>query len=146
MEGVDFLFAPNPGEPPKPLRVVASSGEMSRVMLAVKSALAEQDSIPLMVFDEIDANVGGEIAHAVGAKMASLGKRHQVVAITHLPQVAAVAHCHYVVCKVVEGEKTRSLLRQVEGKDRVVEIARMLGGSGKPELALAGNLLAERSA
>ncbi len=144
-ESVDFLFAPNPGEPPKPLRIIASSGEMSRVMLAVKSALAEQDSIPLMVFDEIDANVGGEIAHAVGAKMASLGTRHQVVAITHLPQVAAVAHCHYVVCKVVEGGKTRSLLREVEGHERVKEVARMLGGGGKPELALAGNLLAGRA-
>ena len=108
-ESVDFLFGPNPGEPPKPLRIIASSGEMSRVMLAVKSALADQDQIPLMVFDEIDANVGGEIAHAVGAKMASLGKRHQVVAISHLPQVAAVAHCHYVVRKEVEGKKTRSL-------------------------------------
>ena len=78
--------------------------------------------------------------------MASLGKQHQVVAITHLPQVAAVAHCHYVVCKVVEGEKTRSLLREVDGQERVEEIARMLGGGGKPELALAGNLLAERAA
>lgn len=145
MEAVDFLFAPNPGEPPKPLRITASSGEMSRVMLAVKSALAEQDSIPLMVFDEIDANVGGEIAHSVGAKMASLGKRHQVVSITHLPQVAAVAHCHYVVRKEFEGEKTRSLLRKVEGKHRVAEIARMLGGGGEPELALAGNLLAGRA-
>ena len=145
MESIDFQFSPNPGEPPKPFRIIASSGEMSRVMLAVKSALADQDSIPLMVFDEIDANVGGEIAHAVGAKMASLGTRHQVVAITHLPQVAAVAHCHYVVCKVVEDEKTRSLLREVEGHERVEEVARMLGGGGKPELALAVNLLAQRA-
>ena len=146
MENIEFLFSPNPGEPSKPLRIIASSGEMSRVMLAVKSALADQDSIPLMVFDEIDANVGGEIAHAVGAKMASLGSRHQVVAITHLPQVAAVAHCHYVVCKVVEGKKTRSLLREVEGHERIEEVARMLGGGGKPEMALAGNLLAGRTA
>ncbi|MFV1994314.1 MAG: DNA repair protein RecN, partial [Verrucomicrobiales bacterium] len=140
-ESLDFLFAPNPGEPPKPLRVIASSGEMSRVMLAVKSALAEQDSIPLMIFDEIDANVGGEVAHAVGAKMASLGIRHQVVSITHLPQVAAVAHCHYVVRKEVVGGKTRSLLQRVEGEDRVSEVARMLGGGGAPELQLAGTLL-----
>jgi DNA repair protein RecN (Recombination protein N) len=142
MESVEFLFSPNPGEPSKPLRIIASSGEMSRVMLAVKSALAEQDAIPLMIFDEIDANVGGEIAHSVGRKMASLGERHQVVSITHLPQVAAVADYHYVVQKEIEGEKTRSLLRKVEGESRIAEIARMLGGGGEPELALAGNLLA----
>jgi DNA repair protein RecN (Recombination protein N) len=141
MEGVDFLFGPNPGEPSKPLRIIASSGEMSRVMLAVKSALAEQDPIPLMVFDEIDANVGGEIAHAVGAKMAALGRQHQVVSITHLPQVAAAAHCHYVVRKEVSGERTRSLLREVTGDLRVGELARMLGGTGDSERALAEAML-----
>ncbi len=78
--------------------------------------------------------------------MASLGKTHQVVAITHLPQVAAVAHCHYVVRKEVEDKKTRSLLREVNGKERIEEVARMLGGGGKPELALAGNLLAQKAA
>ncbi len=142
LEEVDFLFAPNPGEPPKPLRVIASSGEMSRVMLAVKSALAQQDQIPLMVFDEIDANVGGEIAHAVGAKMAALGDQHQVLSITHLPQVAAAAHCHYVVSKEFGKGSTRSLLRQVEGESRVAEISRMLGGGGKSAEALAETLLA----
>lgn len=140
-ETVDFQFAPNPGEPPKPLRVVASSGEMSRVMLAVKSALADQDQVPLMVFDEIDANVGGEIAHAVGRKMASLGERHQVVAITHMPQVAALAHHHYVVCKEFAGDSTRSTLRHVDQTERVAELARMLGGVGKETLALAARML-----
>lgn len=140
-ESIDFLFAPNPGEPPKPLRVVASSGEMSRVMLAVKSALADQDQIPLMVFDEIDANVGGEIAHAVGRKMASLGERHQVVAITHMPQVAALAHHHYVVCKEFAEDSTRSTLRPVAGDERTSELARMLGGVGKETLALAARML-----
>lgn len=141
-EQADFVFAPNPGEPPKPLRVIASSGEMSRVMLAVKSALAEQDQIPLMVFDEIDANVGGEIAHAVGAKMASLGKQHQVVAITHLPPVAASAHCHYVVCKEFSKNSTRSTLKEVSGENRVSELARMLGGGGDSAKAHAKTLLA----
>ncbi len=144
-ETVDFLFAPNPGEPPKPLRVVASSGEMSRVMLAVKSALADQDQIPLMVFDEIDANVGGEIAHAVGRKMAALGERHQVVAITHMPQVAALAHHHYLVCKEFAEDKTRSTLRAVSEKDRVAELARMLGGVGNEALALAQSMLGKAS-
>jgi DNA repair protein RecN (Recombination protein N) len=141
LESVDFLFGPNPGEPSKPLRIIASSGEMSRVMLAVKSALAEQDPIPLMVFDEIDANVGGEIAHAVGAKMAALGGQHQVVSITHLPQVAAAAHCHYVVNKEVSGKRTRSRLREVTGDLRVSELARMLGGTGDSERALAEAML-----
>ncbi len=138
---VDFLFGPNPGEPVKPLRVIASSGEMSRVMLAVKSALADQDQIPLMVFDEIDANVGGEIAGAVGKKMAALGTRHQVVAITHMPQVAALAHFHYLVTKEVENKTTHSRLEEVDGKTRLEELARMLGGGGDEAIALAEKLL-----
>ncbi len=142
VETVDFLFGPNPGEPLKPLRVIASSGEMSRVMLAVKSALAEQDRIPLMVFDEIDANVGGEIAVAVGRKMAFLGQRHQVVAITHMPQVAALAHRHFLVTKEVENDTTNSRLEAVEGKARVHELARMLGGVGPETVALAEKMMA----
>lgn len=145
LEEADFLFSPNPGEPPKPLRVIASSGEMSRVMLAVKSALAQQDQIPLMVFDEIDANVGGEIAAAVGRKMASLGKQHQVVAITHMPQVAALAHCHYVVSKEFANDSTRSTLVEVRGESRVAELSRMLGGGGASAKALAVSLLEEAS-
>ncbi len=141
MERADFQFAPNPGEPFKPLRVIASSGEMSRVMLAVKNALADQDRIPLMVFDEIDANVGGEIARSVGQKMAALGEKHQVVAITHMPQVASLARHHYSVSKEVRGGKTRSSLRGVKGKARVGEIERMLGGSGETARALAREML-----
>ena len=140
-EAIDFLFGPNPGEPLKPLRVIASSGEMSRVMLAVKSALADQDRIPLMVFDEIDANVGGEIAGAVGRKMAFLGERHQVVAITHMPQVAALAHRHFLVTKEVENDTTNSGLEQVEGEKRIEELARMLGGVGPETRALAEKML-----
>ncbi len=142
LEAVDFLFGPNPGEPLKPLRIIASSGEMSRVMLAVKSALADQDQIPLMVFDEIDANVGGEIAGAVGRKMAYLGARHQVIAITHMPQVAALAHRHFLVTKEVENKVTNSRLEGVEGKNRTKELARMLGGIGPETLALAGKMMA----
>src|SRR4029434_1323804 len=98
-DSVELLFSPNPGEPLKPLRAIASSGEISRLMLAVKSALAAHDAIPLLVFDEIDTNVGGEIANAVGTKMQALGRDHQVICITHLPQVAATAPCHFVVRK-----------------------------------------------
>ncbi len=142
MEGVDFQFGPNPGEPLKPLRQVASSGEISRVMLAVKSALADQDATPLMVFDEIDANVGGEIARAVGEKMAALGENHQVVSITHFPQVAGVASQHFVVEKLVESGRTLSTMREVAGKERVEELVRMLGGGdGKQAVAMAKSLL-----
>ncbi len=127
-DGVEFQFMPNPGEPAKPLRTIGSSGEISRVMLAVKSALADQDKVALLVFDEIDANVGGEVAHAVGAKMAGIADRRQVIVITHLAQVAARGHQHFVVDKVVEGKRTFSKLNLVEEDLRVEEIARMLGG------------------
>ena len=141
LENVEYLFGPNPGEPLKPLRQVASSGEISRVMLAVKNALADQDSTPLMVFDEIDANVGGEIARAVGEKMASLGERHQVVSITHFPQVAAVAHHHFLVEKRVEGGRSISSLVKVAGEERVDELVRMLGGGGTEVREMAKSLL-----
>ena len=141
LEAVEFLFAPNPGEPLKPLKAIASSGEISRVMLAVKSSLAGQDTVALLVFDEIDANVGGEIAHTVGAKMRSLGERHQVLCITHLPQVAAAAQAQFVVTKEIRGERTHSHLAAVEGKARVEEIARMLGGKSESAIAHAKALL-----
>jgi DNA repair protein RecN (Recombination protein N) len=142
LEEVDFQFAPNPGEPLKPLRLTASSGEMSRVLLAVKSALAKQDAIPLMVFDEIDANVGGNIAEAVGRKMAALAERHQVIAITHMPQLASLARSQFVVTKEFDDKRTRSTLREVAGKDRVTELARMLGGKADSARAHAESLLA----
>jgi DNA repair protein RecN (Recombination protein N) len=128
MEQVDFLFSPNPGEPLKPLRLTASSGEMSRVLLAVKSALAQQDSVGLLVFDEIDANVGGNIAEAVGHKMAALGHTHQVIAITHFAQVAALAATQFVVTKDIIGGRTKSMIQPAQGTARVDELARMLGG------------------
>ncbi|MES2573139.1 MAG: DNA repair protein RecN, partial [Verrucomicrobiota bacterium] len=141
LQSVEFLFAPNLGEPAKPLKAIASSGEISRVMLAVKSALAAQDTVSLLVFDEIDANVGGEIAHAVGAKMQQLGKAHQVLCISHLPQVAAVAETQFVVSKEFANERTVSQLKKVEGDSRIEEIARMLGGKGDSARAHAKTLL-----
>jgi len=141
-ESVGFVFAPNPGEPAKPLKAIASSGEISRVMLAVKSALAAQDTIALLVFDEIDANVGGEIAHAVGAKMRAISVERQVLAISHLPQVAAAARSQFVVTKEFTGGRTISSLTAVEGTARAKEIARMLGGKGVSALAHAKTLLA----
>lgn len=141
METVEFLFAPNPGEPCKPLKSVASSGEISRVMLAVKTSLASQDRVPLLVFDEIDANVGGEIAHAVAGKMKSLARAHQVLCISHLPQVAAAGDGQYVVTKVYENNRTVSRLTEVAGNARVEEIARMLGGRSDSAIAHAKVLL-----
>src|SRR5213594_1414177 len=143
-DSVELLFSPNPGEPLKPLRAIASSGEISRLMLAIKSALAAHDAIPLLVFDEIDTNVGGEIAHAVGAKMQTLGRDHQVICITHLPQVAATASSHFVVTKEVSRGRTFSNLHEVTGKARQEEIARMLGGKSQSALKLAATLLKGR--
>lgn len=140
-ESVEFYFGPNPGEPLKPLRQIASSGELARVMLALKSALAVQDDTPLLVFDEIDANVGGEIARAVGIKMRELGRKHQVIAITHFPQVAALADAHYLISKVQEAGRTVSRLRQIEDEARVNELVRMLGTNSESAEAHARELL-----
>ena len=142
MEEVDFLFGPNPGEPQKALRLIASSGELARVMLALKSALARQDDTPLLIFDEIDANVGGEIARAVGMKMRELGCEHQVIAITHFPQVAALADHHYLISKGQTAEgRTVSRLEEVGGDARIAELVRMLGTSGPTAEAHARGLL-----
>ena len=142
MEEVEFLFGPNPGEPQKALRLIASSGELARVMLALKSALARQDDTPLLIFDEIDANVGGEIARAVGMKMRELGREHQVIAITHFPQVAALADHHYLISKGQTAEgRTVSRLEEVGGDTRISELVRMLGTSGPTAEAHARELL-----
>ena len=140
-DAVELLFSPNPGEPLKLLRLIASSGEISRLMLAIKSSLAAQDAIPLLVFDEIDANVGGEIANAVGEKMRKLAAEHQVLCITHLPQVAAAAATQFVVTKEVVRGRTHSRLSEVAGKARQEEIARMLGGKTDSALKHAATLL-----
>ena len=128
LDTVEFLFAPNPGEPARPLRAIASSGEIARVMLALKTVLASEDSIPVLIFDEVDANVGGETAHAVGERMRQIADQRQVLCITHLAPVAAVAQTHYVVSKAVIDGRTESNIQQLKANDRVEEIARMLGG------------------
>jgi DNA repair protein RecN (Recombination protein N) len=141
-ELAEFEFAPNPGEPSKPLRAIASSGEISRVMLALKSVLAGQDGVPLLVFDEIDANVGGEVAVKVGRKMRKLADTHQVLCITHLPQVAAAAHRQFAVTKAFDGQRTTTEVGGLEGEERVAELARMLGGQdSESALAHARSLL-----
>lgn len=128
-DAVDFQFAPNPGEAARPLREIASTGEIARVMLAVKTVVAEHDAIPVLVFDEIDSNIGGEVGRAVGEKLRAVARHHQVIAITHLPQSAVYGARHLAVAKAVSGGRTRSTIQPLEGEARVAEIARMLGGT-----------------
>jgi DNA repair protein RecN (Recombination protein N) len=142
--GCEFLFSPNVGEAPLPLSRIASSGELARVMLALKAILADLDSVPVLVFDEVDANVGGEIGTVVGERMAAIGRRHQVFCVTHLPQVAALAGSHLVVTKDQSGERAVVEIAAVHGdrRARVAELARMLGDrSAKSALAHAEKLL-----
>ena len=128
LDTLEFQFAPNPGEPARPLRAIASSGELARVMLALKTVLAAEDQIPVLVFDEVDANVGGETANAVGEKMKQIAQKRQVLCITHLPQVAAPASAHYLASKQTKGGRTTSEITLLNAKDRVIELTRMLGG------------------
>jgi DNA repair protein RecN (Recombination protein N) len=128
---VEFLFAANPGEPPRPLRAIASSGEIARVMLALKTVLAAQDDVPVLIFDEVDANIGGDTAENVGRRMREIGRHRQVLCITHLAPVAARASAHFVVTKVTEGGRTTTQIAGVTGVGRVEELARMLGGPGE---------------
>ncbi|HMP77176.1 MAG TPA: DNA repair protein RecN [Kiritimatiellia bacterium] len=135
-DAVSFGFAPNLGEARKPLRDIASSGEISRVMLATKAVLAKHDRIPVLVFDEVDANVGGEMGIAVGRKLAALGASHQVICITHLPQVAAQGGTHFAVVKRVRDGRTFTEVDRLDAKARVDEIARMLGGKDLTKVTL----------
>ncbi|MBO7482887.1 MAG: DNA repair protein RecN [Kiritimatiellae bacterium] len=125
---VSYMFEPNPGESARPLAAIASSGEAARVMLALKKVLAAHDSVDVLVFDEIDANIGGETGRAVGEKMRSVAAHRQVIAITHLPQSAVYGDRHLVVSKSVSGGRTRTRIEEVSGEARVAEVARMLGG------------------
>jgi DNA repair protein RecN (Recombination protein N) len=125
---VEFFLSSNPGEPPKPLGRVASGGELSRIMLALKTVLAEMDQVPVLVFDEIDTGVGGAVAAAMGTRLRKLGAFHQVFCITHLPQVASQAEHHLLVEKGLDSQRTSTSVRVLKGMGREEEIARMLSG------------------
>ncbi len=125
---VEFLIAPNPGEEPRPLAKIASGGELSRIMLALKTILAAGDSIPTLVFDEVDAGIGGAVAEEVGKKLKKVAAKRQVFCITHLPQIASMADSHYGVAKSVKEDRTHTEVRLLSEKERVDEVARMLGG------------------
>jgi len=128
IDKIEFLIAPNPGEPPKPLTKIASGGEISRIMLALKTLLGEVDRIPTMVFDEIDTGIGGKIAEIVGKKLHHIASAHQVVCITHLPQIASKGATHFHVEKHAEHDYTAVSVRRLSPQERLEEIARLLGG------------------
>ncbi|MBI4499228.1 MAG: DNA repair protein RecN [Chloroflexi bacterium] len=127
IDTVEFHISVNPGEPVRPLAKVASGGETSRVMLALKTILSRADVIGTLIFDEVDAGLGGQAGYAVGQKLAQLGKEHQVVAITHLPQIAAFGEVHFAIAKREEGGRTTTTARRLRADERVDEIARMIG-------------------
>ncbi len=141
LDEIDFGFAPNAGEDMRPLRMIASSGEISRVMLATKAVLARHDQIPVLVFDEIDANIGGEIGGAVGRKLAQVAECHQLICITHLPQVAACGTTHLAVSKIVQDGRTFTEVRLLGPDSRPAELARMLGGGTEVSLQHAHEML-----
>jgi DNA repair protein RecN (Recombination protein N) len=140
-ERVEFLLSANPGEPLKPLAKVASGGELSRIMLALKSVAAQAGGAPVMIFDEIDVGVGGRTGSALAAKLRALGERSQVLCVTHLPQIAAAAHRHFSIQKREEGGRTMVNVQEVMGGERIAEVARMLGGATATALQHAQELL-----
>ena len=137
VDEVEFLFSANPGEEPRPLSRIASGGEMSRVMLAIKSVLAQVDDMPTMVFDEVDQGIGGEASVAVAARLAGIGRVRQVLAVTHLPQIAAAASRHFAVRKEERGGRTQVGIWRLDSDERVAEVGRMLGGDNPSALTLA---------
>ena len=130
---IEFMISPNPGEPLKPLSKIASGGELSRLMLAIKSLEAEKGGVGTMVFDEIDTGISGRMAQVVAEKMAVIARNRQVICVTHLPQIAAMAAHQFLVEKRVEGERTNTSVRKLDDDARVSEVARMLGGADGSE-------------
>jgi DNA repair protein RecN (Recombination protein N) len=129
--GIDqavFMIAPNVGESLKPLAAIASGGELSRVVLALKAILAETDAVGTVIFDEVDAGIGGAVAETVGKKLEALAGKHQLICITHLPQIARFGGHHYFIEKCVKKGRTTTTIRPMEKEERIREIARMLGG------------------
>ena len=135
-DDVEFLIAPNPGEELKPVGRIASGGELSRVMLAIKAILAASDQIPTLIFDEVDAGIGGGMAEVVGQKLWLTARERQVLSITHLAQIAALADRHLLISKRVRANRTETSIRVLDGAERADEIARMLGAKGRSDTPL----------
>ena len=125
---IEFFFSPNIGEDLKPLSKIASGGELSRVMLSIKNILTAKDSIPILIFDEVDTGIGGGVADVVGEKLKKVSRNRQVFCITHLPQIASRADAHFQITKIISSDRTAVSIKELVGKDRVNEIARMSGG------------------
>jgi DNA repair protein RecN (Recombination protein N) len=144
VDKVEFLLSANVGEPPKPLKAVASGGEISRIMLALRTILADTDKVPVIIFDEIDAGAGASMGMPIAEKLRSVAGSHQVICVTHLPQIAAMADNHIVVDKQVSSGRTRTEVSFPSGRARIQEIARMLGGrtTGQISIRHAQELLA----
>ncbi|MCX7984951.1 MAG: DNA repair protein RecN [Bacteroidetes bacterium] len=136
IDTIEFYISTNVGEPLQPLVKVASGGEVSRIMLALKTILAKADRLPLLVFDEIDVGISGRIAQAVGKSLKQLSEYHQIIAITHLPQIAACADCHFAVEKLEQGERTVTTIRKLNMEERVREVAKLLSGEVITETSL----------
>lgn len=128
-ESVEFFISTNPGEPLRPLARVASGGELSRIMLAIKALLADKDDIETLIFDEIDTGISGRTAQKVSEKMAQIGESRQVICITHLAQIAAMADAHFLIEKRVEGRETRTGIFRLDTEESIQELARILGGA-----------------
>ena len=136
MDTVEFLISANRGEEPKPISRIASGGELSRIMLALKSVIADKDSIPTMIFDEIDTGVSGKAAQKIGIKLREIGKVRQVICVTHLSQIAVMADNHLMIEKQIVGDRTETHVTQLDMDGRVAEIARIMGGDDPSELML----------
>lgn len=136
IDKVEFLISTNAGEPLKSLVKIASGGELSRIMLAIKTILAKSDQIPTIIFDEIDAGISGRTANIVGEKLAAISKTHQILCITHLPQIASMADQHYFIEKNIVDELTLTSIQQLSDKERISELARLLGGVSLTDLTL----------
>ena len=136
MDTMEFLISANKGEEPKPISRIASGGELSRIMLALKSVIADKDSIPTMIFDEIDTGVSGKAAQKIGIKLKSIGKVRQVICVTHLSQIAVMADNHLMIEKKTDNERTETSVYQLDFKGRTAEIARIMGGENPSQLML----------
>jgi DNA repair protein RecN (Recombination protein N) len=146
IDEVEFLISTNPGEDLMPLAKVASGGEVSRIMLSLKSTLAKNDKLPLLIFDEIDVGVSGRIAQKVGKALKNLSTYHQVISITHLPQIASLAEHHFSIEKQTQNERVVSLIKKLPDSERITEIARLLSGEKITQASLksARELIAQK--
>jgi DNA repair protein RecN (Recombination protein N) len=138
VDKIEFMLSTNPGEPLRPLRAIASGGETSRIMLAIKSALKKVDPIPTLIFDEIDAGIGGRNADNIGKKLSTLSKQHQVICITHLPQIACYGDLHVKLTKNIKSGRASTYIENIQGQERVEELAAMLGSDNASKTMLKG--------